>query len=273
MPSFLDKFKRQPKIYIDLPMAKYYPNGVLDDGQSVSLPVFGMTAADEILLKTPDALFNGEATKEIIKSCIPAIKDPGSMPSLDIDFCLIAIRIATYGPSIELNVTCPKCDTTSKFDLQLQNMLDQAQSKEFDDEKEIEGLHFKFKPLSYNKMTEYNLRNYAFRRQVVGLPEDWSEDQKEEHVSQIMKQMTQANLELILDYIEVISAGDDAESNPEEIKSFISSAETQIYKGIKAHVEKLKSDFSERSIDVKCPECEHEFKSSVDLDYSSFFDL
>jgi hypothetical protein len=209
MPSFLDQYKRQPKIYIDLPMSQYYPAGVLEDGQSVSLPVFGMTAADEITLKTPDALFNGEATKEVIKSCIPAIKDPGKMPSLDIDFCLIAIRIATYGPNLELTVTCPNCNTTSKFDLQLQTLLDQAAERTFDNTKEIEGLHFKFRPLTYDESTAFQLRVYQNQRQLVGLPEDWTESQKDQHIKEVMKEISKTNLDIILSYIEIISAGDN----------------------------------------------------------------
>jgi len=65
MSSFLEKYKRQPKIYIDLPSkGVFYSDDVLDNGQFVSLPVFGMSAMDEIIFKTPDALFSGEATAQ-----------------------------------------------------------------------------------------------------------------------------------------------------------------------------------------------------------------
>jgi hypothetical protein len=35
-----------------------------------------MTAKDELMFKTPDALLNGQSTVEVVKSCIPAIQDP-----------------------------------------------------------------------------------------------------------------------------------------------------------------------------------------------------
>jgi hypothetical protein len=62
-----------------------------------------MTAKDELMLKTPDALMNGQATVEVIKSCVPSIKNPWHMPSIDIDTILIAIRIATYGENMEFS--------------------------------------------------------------------------------------------------------------------------------------------------------------------------
>ena len=99
----LKKYFRQPKIYLSLPSkGKYYPPGALEMTESGELPVYAMTAKDELLFKTPDALLNGEATVEVIRSCIPAIKNPWMMPSIDSDAVLIAIRLATYGEKLEI---------------------------------------------------------------------------------------------------------------------------------------------------------------------------
>ena len=71
MSSFLEAYQRQPKLFIDLPSkGKFYQHGnTVADGQSVQIPVFGMNAMDEILFKTPDALFTGKATADVIHSC------------------------------------------------------------------------------------------------------------------------------------------------------------------------------------------------------------
>ena len=59
MSSFLEKHKRQPKIFIDLPSnGQFYDESVIQDQQYTQLPVFGMNTMDEIMLKTPDALFS-----------------------------------------------------------------------------------------------------------------------------------------------------------------------------------------------------------------------
>ena len=70
--SPLKKYSRQPKIYINLPSGgKFYNQDVLYGDTYTELAVYSMTANDEILYKTPDALINGRATAEAIKSCIP----------------------------------------------------------------------------------------------------------------------------------------------------------------------------------------------------------
>ena len=59
MSSFLEKYKRQPKIYVDFPSKGLYYNGdIVQDQQYTEIPVFGMNTMDEIMLKTPDALFS-----------------------------------------------------------------------------------------------------------------------------------------------------------------------------------------------------------------------
>ena len=107
----LSGFFRQPKIYVRLPSkGKFYPDGSLDASADGQYPVYAMTAKDELMFKTPDALLSGQSTVELIKSCIPAILDPWSMPSIDLDFALIAIRIATYGDKMEVGCNCPHCN-------------------------------------------------------------------------------------------------------------------------------------------------------------------
>ena len=67
---------RSAKIYITLPSeGKYYPDDCLDMPESGELPVMPMTAKDELALKTPDALLSGQATVDLIQSCIPNIKN------------------------------------------------------------------------------------------------------------------------------------------------------------------------------------------------------
>jgi len=70
MPSHnpLKKYFRQPKIYISLPsQGKFYPDGSIEMTENGELPVYSMTAKDEMIIKTPDALLNGSSTVEVIQ--------------------------------------------------------------------------------------------------------------------------------------------------------------------------------------------------------------
>ena len=121
----LSKFYRQPKIYLSLPSkGKFYPEGAVEIPDNGEVPVFAMTAKDELTLKTPDALLNGAATVELIQSCIPNIKNAWAMPILDLDACLIAIRIATYGETMDVETTPPNTQTPAQYTIDLRQILD-----------------------------------------------------------------------------------------------------------------------------------------------------
>jgi hypothetical protein len=75
--------------------------------QFKELPVFPMTAIDEITYRTPDALFNGQAVVNVIQSCIPDIRDAWKTPGADLNAILVAIRIASYGHDMDMTVKCP----------------------------------------------------------------------------------------------------------------------------------------------------------------------
>ena len=106
----LAKHFRQPQLYLKLPsQGKWYPQGSIDMPVTGELPVYPMTAKDELILQTPDALLNGQSTVEVIQSCVPSIKDAWKMPSIDLDAVLIAIRQATYGPGMDFFSVCPHC--------------------------------------------------------------------------------------------------------------------------------------------------------------------
>ena len=96
----LAKHFRQPEVYIDLPsQGKFYPQGALATNKQ--LAVLPMTALDEINLKTPDALYNGTSMVNLIKSCVPSIIDPWSVPMLDFDTVLLGTKIASMGNQTE----------------------------------------------------------------------------------------------------------------------------------------------------------------------------
>tara|TARA_E500000178_G_scaffold114595_2_gene114645 strand:+ start:4571 stop:5407 length:837 start_codon:yes stop_codon:yes gene_type:complete len=274
MSSFLSKYKRQPKLMIDLPsLGRYYPDGVLQDGQATQLPVFGMTAADEITVKTPDALFSGAATAQIISSCIPNILDPWQMPTIDIDYCLTAIRIATYGSTIPMTVKCPLCTTEQELDLNCSNLLETQGAKEFDDTLKIEDLVFKLHPITYKTQTDLNIQLYTIQRQLSEIPTEWTEEQKNETIKKLLLDAGNVNIKVMMSYIQSISDPENEERDRAEIAEFINQSDSLFFNKLKSHVEKTKKYWEHNKIDVTCSnqECKHEFKTDANLDYSSFF--
>ena len=71
----LNKYFRQPAIYVSLPTGGNYPPHVVTPSKTGEFGIMPMTAKDEIRFKTPDALMNGEGVVDVIHSCVTDIKD------------------------------------------------------------------------------------------------------------------------------------------------------------------------------------------------------
>ena len=121
----LKQYFRQFKIYLKLPSGTtYYPQDAVQFTDSGEIGILPMTGKDELALKNPDALLNGEALIEVIKSCVPGVKNPRVLLSNDIDALITAIRFATFDDGLETLLHCPECNHENLFKLNLQYALD-----------------------------------------------------------------------------------------------------------------------------------------------------
>ena len=76
----------------------FYTNGELsEDTESGEIYLYPMTTLDELLLKTPDQLFNGESIEKIFKRCSPNILKPLELLSKDVDYILTCLRKISFG--------------------------------------------------------------------------------------------------------------------------------------------------------------------------------
>ena len=157
----LSQYFRQPAIYIRLPsQGEFWPEGALDPPEGGEFPVLPMTAIDEITYRTPDALYNGQAVASVIQSCLPNIKNAWHMPLIDVDTILVAIRIASFGHSIEVNTTCPNCSNEDAYTADLRNMLDGLNAGNYVQSLKINDLELFFRPLSYKQITDNSLKQF-----------------------------------------------------------------------------------------------------------------
>jgi hypothetical protein len=143
----LKKYFRQPKVYVKLPSKGIFnqPGSLNGDPDNVS--IYGMTGMDEILIKTPDALYSGETTVKVIESCCPAIKNGWDVSNLDVDLILTAIRIATFGNLMEVEHVCPGCKTTNDYTLELSKLIDHYTNCKFENKIVLKDLVIKINEL------------------------------------------------------------------------------------------------------------------------------
>lgn len=267
----LQKYFRQPKIYISLPSkGLYYPPNVLQ-GDYNNVPIFAMTGMDEIIMKTPDALFNGEATVKVIESCCPYIKDASLMPSIDVDSILIAIKIATFGDDLTIERTCSSCGASNTYDFGLSKFLDLLKNSMFNDEVKIsDEIVVKLRPVNYKALTTLAIENFKLQKhlyQVIDLPEDESKP----HIEEIYKNLANLELSLFLDSIESVNAGGVVVTDKKDIEEWLKNSDREVSNTIKKELEKNKEKWEIPAQKVLCTECNAENDVNIILDQSNFF--
>jgi hypothetical protein len=275
----LSKHFRQPKIYIRLPSEGTWYGDGLETTVTHEYPVLPMTAKDELRYKTPDALLNGQATVDVIQSCIPNITNAWKIPNIDLDAILIAIRIATYGEKLELTVTVPGINEERGFEVDLRTVLDQLMSVTFDNIVTVGDFSIEIQPISYKISNEISIKTFEEQR-IFSLLRDTSisEQDKLSRVRSSFDKLTNINIELVKSSIVSIRYNnEDPVTNKDHISEFIDNADKDIYYGIVKHIEQQKNNFSikpfkavfpKEDIDNGAPEF---MEIPITLDQSSFF--
>ena len=238
----LKKYYRQPKQFIKLPSGyKYYPDGAIEVSESGEVAVYPMTAKDELIFKTPDALLNGEATVTVIQSCVPAIKNAWHMPSIDVDATLIAIRMATYGTKMSVPITVPGT-------------------------------------LSYDQFSKMAIKSFEEARvQELIKDQDMAEEEKLKRFQQSLTKLTDLNVSMVGDTVASVKVDGQTVTDKNMIKEFIENAEKGFFQAVLDHLELQRQAFALPTITVDSTEEEQkagapeQYTIPVQFDTANFF--
>jgi len=269
----LKQYFRQPAIYIKLPsQGAYYPPGTLNMPATGELPVYPMTAIDEITYRTPDALFNGQATVNVLQSCVPDIKDAWAIPSCDVDTLLVAIRVATYGHEMEFGTTCPACKKGAEHGLDLRNVLDSIGHSDYSKTIQSGDMEIYFKPMTYKNMNDNNQLQFENQRLLQILPESEAPDtDKLTALSDALRKITEITVDALSQSIATIKTPQALVSEPEYIKELLTNCDRKLFNQIRDFIIDLKTRSEMQPIKLTCPDCEHTYEQTLTLDMSSFF--
>jgi hypothetical protein len=269
----LANYFRQPKLYLRLPShGKFYPEGALDTSEIDEYPVYAMTAKDELMFKTPDALMNGQATVEVIKSCVPAIKNPWQMPSLDLDAVLIAIRMATFGEQMEMHATCPSCQHFNDFTLNLVHYLDKIADTEYQTEINVPPLTIHIRPYSYKEISRTAMKGLEQQKifNIVN-SEDMPDEEKIQKFGDSFVKLTELTVDVVAGCVTKISTPDGDVDDLESIKEFIGNAPSNVFNAVNDRIMDMKEQLSLKAQDVECSECKNQWNVEVTMDQTNFF--
>lgn len=267
----LQKYYRQPKIYISLPSKGLYyePGTLLGDYNNV--PIYAMTGMDEIILKTPDALFSGISTAKVIESCCPYIKDAQKIPVLDVDTLIVAIRIATYGEILTVDKICSNCGADNTYEIPLTPIIDRLNTLKFENTIRVtEEIQIKISPLSYAEMTEFSIENFRLQKtlsQVDTLPENEQQDV----INQIFSDLADMQLKLFTHIIESVIIPETMVSDKAMIEEWLKNSDKELFEKIKKLIDKNRNEWTIPDQSLSCSSCGTENKLPIVLDQSSFF--
>ena len=268
----LAKHFRKPAIYLRLPSGGRYWEGGLNLPENGEVPVYPMTAKDEITLRTPDALLNGQGVIDVIQSCCPNIADAWRMPSVDVDATLIAIRIASYGPEMEFESKCPHCNETDNYAIDLTTILDSIRCPDYDQRVEAEGMRIRLRPQEYFSLNSTNQIRFEEQRILLALNnETIDDDVKKAEFTKHLERIVDLSTKVLLDSTEYIEVDGEIVTKREHIEEFYKNCSAGVTKAVQDRLNALVEEGSIKPVQLTCNSCSKDYTLTLTFDYSSFF--
>jgi hypothetical protein len=271
----LKQYFRQFKLWLKLPSGtSYYQPGTVNFSELGEVGVLPMTGKDELILKNPDALLNGEALVEVLRSCVPGVANPRMLLTNDIDALITAVRYATYNDSLETELRCPACSHENLFKLDLQYSLDNMTFLDAEYTVNLEsGLTIYVKPYGFPELLgglhaqfEQSKLTRAIESETI------SDEQRLKLFSTAFKELSNVTYNLMCN--SVVKVIDESQginvTDKEFIKDFLQNIDKKSSDQITDLIKEINLIGIKRSFTAHCEKCEHEWESEIDFNPVNF---
>lgn len=271
----LSKYFRRPTSYIQLPSRGMF-NPEIDQTMIDEVPILPMTTLDELELKNPDSLLNGEALVSIIRSCVPSIPDPRKLPNIDAEALFLAIRYATYGSETTHTHTCSNCNETSDYNIDINYILNKFPTIKNKPIIEHEGLKIHIRPNTLESITRMSF----IEAEQLKLVEYYASNEfKSDPVENSAKRIYESfhriashNVDLVADAILYVETEDGTLVND---RQYISEYVKNIPKKVTDTISKEIRNISDKPKDIgkmefTCPECSHKEEVMIEFNPVNF---
>lgn len=235
----------------------YKPGVLSHDVSNGELHIYPMTAIDELVMKSADKLFSGEAIRETFQRCIPQVLEPNKLFAKDVDFLLTALRKVSYGPNIEVTFThtCKDAKENS-YEVPLDKFLRTTQvlnpiSLESRFKFDCDGQIVIFKPATYEDLIQLN--------QIQQAKISNSSISDKERLRDIM-----FSLSAVID-------GVDGINDRDMIIEWLYTLPIQTLGNLSAAIEKISDWGVSFDVDLVCKDCGEKISVPTNLNPISFF--
>ena len=269
---------RAPKLFTRLPSGgKFYNDSVVSLSSSGEVEVYAMTSRDEVMMRNPDALLNGESVARILTSCVPQVRKPRDLLGADVDALMVAIQGATYGDEVTVSTSCPECGNAVVGAGSVQSSL--ATMKEVPDDVKVEmdGLTIELRPVTYETTIAAGVSNFQNARSMASIANIEDDMAKLEAFNESYMKMAELNFMVILDSIYSISGTDDEGeefivTDRVNIQEYMENCESEVGKAVTKQVNLLGEAGIDKEVTIQCQneECGHVFKTTLEFDPVNF---
>ncbi len=277
----LTKYYRQPAIYIKLPSGgKYYAKDVFTPTETGEIPILPMTVKDELAFKTPDALINGQSTVDVIKSCVPNFLDPWRMVNYDTDAVLLAIRIATYGETMDVKYRVPVTNDEQSHTINLPALLEDIGKAEIVDETTTStNFKIQIEPLTYKTLTKIQIARFEQQKMYGTIDNSqMSDEAKQTAFAKSFETLNMVNFSLLVDSIKSITTPEgNTVVDRAQIIEFCNNADAKTVTEIQAKLSDLRVQAQIPPLKIKTADeqikkgAPASFEVPVTFDSSNFF--
>lgn len=275
----LAQFYRRPGTYLRLPSdGRFYRSEpkLSDTGE---LAVYPMTGKDELVLKNPDALYNGEALKQVLASVCPDIKDVNEIPAADVDAILVAMRMTSYGDDLDLTVN-HNCEASQgksqKIAVGLGSILTTLKPipQDLGTVTLGSGLVVHLRP--YNLADQSRLLRTQFNAlrslQALDNDEKATVEEKTEATNKNYNQLVELGQQLLTGCLLKVTLPDGVEvTNRQHLADWLKNLDRASVERLEQELQSFQEYGIVREITVKCDYCGEDYKTDMLFDPTNFF--
>lgn len=268
----LTSYFRAPGLHVKLPTGgAFLPEAEFDPTLAGDLPVYPMRSADELLLKSPDALMSGHAIVNLIKSCVPGIRDPKKISTPDLDVLLLAIRAATFGDSMDIDVPCPSCGVENSFTCSLGQIMSTVVNVPHENPVRLsDEVVVYVRPYTLEVATKVALATFEEARKIQA-SEDLEGEERAKVVNDCYDRLNVLNMRALAASIVKVVVPGSVVDNPRFISEFIGNTDRNWIEKIENKLKEVNALGIDKTVAVQCSGCGHDWKAAIEFDPSTFF--
>ncbi len=272
----LSKYFRLPGLSVSLPTAgAFFPAGGVELDAAGEVSVLPMRAADELLLSSPDALMNNTAITNLIRSCVPAIKMPEYVSAPDLDVLLIAIRIASSGETMEIELPCPECKKENTFEVHLPSVIGTMKQIPAQNPLRLsDEVVVYLRPHTVSAQTKVLVSAFRETRaaQAIDADQTLSDDERNKRLNGVMDRLNDMNLfGLANSIVKIVVPGYEV-TNHQHIKEFLGNTDKATLNKLRIEMERINGMGIDKSVPATCQHCAHSWEGSIEFNPATFFE-